>query len=123
MTFLKKFGELVLKATGLVKTFGPIVKGFTPDAVDKQIDVAVAKVDDIAGVVLQVEAVGQALGIKGPDKLKAAAPLIAQVILSSGIMVGKTVANPTLFQQGCTKIGDGMADVLNSLHESGVEPS
>lgn len=116
MGFLKKLGTILLKGTAVVAGVGPLISNQVPAAIP-----VLAQVTDtlarVAGVVTQMELVGQALGLAGPDKLKGAAPAVAQVILESSLLVGRKIKDPELFKRGCTSIGSGMADVLNSLDD------
>jgi hypothetical protein len=116
MTWLKKIGEIILRAGQLVVGFGPGLASLTANKTDdKLVGVFVSEFTQVAQIIAQVEVFGQALGTAGPDKLKAAAPAVAQIVLASSLMVKHEIANPVLFQQGCTKLADGMADILNSL--------
>lgn len=116
MTFLKKLGTIILKATEIVTGFGPLISTMQPKAApvitEIQSDLAA-----VATVIANVEAVGQVLGTPGADKLRAATPLVAQAILQSSLLAHRKIENPALFQQGAQKIADGMADVLNSLKD------
>lgn len=111
MSWLKKAGSILLKATEVLTGIGPLL----PPQYQHAQQVIVSDLKSIETIIVQVEAFGQVLGIAGPDKLKAAAPLVAQMILQSSIVAGRKIDNPALFQQGASKIADGMADVLNSL--------
>lgn len=117
MSFLKKFGEFILRATEIVVGFAPVAAATFPGEAGA-IQVVSRDLSQIAGVITTVEAIGQTLGQPGPQKLQAAAPLVAQVILQSSILVDHSIADPGLFQKGAQKIADGMADVLNSLKEN-----
>lgn len=118
MKFLTKLGQILLKATEIVTGFGPLASALIPGTKDdKIIQVISTDLAQISQIIGQVELFGQALGIAGPDKLKAAAPAVAQIILQSSILAQHKIADPVLFQQGATKIADGMADVLNSLQD------
>lgn len=116
MTFLKKLGVILLKATEIVTGFGPLISTMVPNsgAVIREIQSDLAA---IANVIVNVEAVGQVLGTPGADKLKAATPLVAQAILQSSLVAHRKIDNPALFQQGAQKMADGMADILNSLKD------
>lgn len=115
MTFLKKLGLALAKGLQIVTGLGaagvqiPYGQKIT-DTVQRLLD-----------VIITTEALSVALGTPGPEKLKAAAPLVAQELLQAGPLVGKKIAKPELFQQGATKVADGLADVLNSLHEDEVK--
>lgn len=120
MTFLKKLGQIALQVVIGIDTFGPLAKSFTPDPVDRAIDLAGDYSRRAASVITQAEIMGQALALAGQDKLKAAAPAMAQVILQSDAMIGKQIKDAAMFERGVVKITDGWADILNSLDESSV---
>lgn len=122
MTFLKKLGGYIAQGAKIVGLIQPTVATMFPGAADK-IDVVSRDLAQIGDIIVTVEAIGQTAGMPGPDKLKAAGPLVAQVILKSAVVGNKKVANSALFQQGAAKVADGMADVLNSLHEDSVPAS
>jgi hypothetical protein len=121
MTFLKKFGALIVKMTAIVAGVAPIVA--TTDKSNALVTTVSADLAQIGQVITSVEAVGQAVSpnMKGADKLIAAAPQVAQVILQSTLLAGHKIGKPELFAQGSKKIADGMADVLNSLKDDGVQ--
>jgi hypothetical protein len=118
MTFLSKLGAALLKGIGIVSGLLPIVSQAFPGGV---INTVSKDLSQIAEIITSVEAAGQALQLAGDKKLEAAAPLVAQVILQSSMLVNNKIKDPALFMAGCTKIASGMADVLNSLHEDGVQ--
>ena len=113
MGFLKKLGTILLKSTELITGFGPLI----PPQYAHAEQILVSDLKAIQQVVVNVEAFGQVLGIPGPDKLRAAGPLVAQMILQSSIIAGHKIENAALFQQGSTKVADGMADILNALKD------
>lgn len=122
MTFLKKLGSVLAKGLAVATGIWPLVSGlFGSDTkVTEYVPGVINDLSQIAGIVVQVEAVVQTPG-SGAAKLQAAAPLVANVIRTSQLISGKKIANETLFVQGCTKITDGMADVLNSLHPDAAQ--
>lgn len=119
MTFLSKIGSLILKGISLWFGFAPVVGQQLPGGagIVQRITKDLA---EIANVIIAVEAVGQLKGMPGPEKAKAAGPLVAQIVLQSTILAGKKIAKPDLFNAGCVNIAGGVADVLNSLHEGGA---
>lgn len=121
MKFLTRLGQIALKFVVGIDTFGPIIKGFTPDHVDRVIDRVSDYSTQAAAVIAQAEIMGQALQLAGQDKLKAAAPAMAQVILQSDAMIGRKIKNPALFEQGVLKVTDGWADLLNSLDPADLD--
>ena len=112
MKFLKKLGSIILKGTKLVLGLGAtgVVSAGTATVV-------VDKLREIRDVIINVEVFGQALNTEGPEKLKAAGPAVAQVILGSAILADRKIDNPELFAEGASKIADGMACILNSLKD------
>lgn len=116
MKWLTRVGSILLKATqilvGITPVVGPIIPG---DKDDRILAVAASELQLMLTVITQVELFGQALGIPGPDKLKAAAPAVAQIILSSAMMANRKIEDEVLFRAGCVKVADGMADIANSL--------
>lgn len=117
MSFLSKFGSALLKGIQVVSGLSPVLSGINNPIVNKVEDSLML----ISGAVATVEAIGQALNIHGPDKVKAAAPLISQVILQSSFMLNKKIDNPELFNKACAAIGSDFADLMNSLHEDSVK--
>lgn len=116
MKFLTKLGQIILKATEIVSGIAPYASAAFPGH-EGQIQTVSNDLAQVANVIVQIEAVGQTLSIPGAQKLLAAAPGVAQVILKSSLLVGRKIADPALFKQGTTKVADGMADILNSLKD------
>lgn len=116
MSFLKKLGTLILRGAVEFTSVGPKVAERFPGAAPI-IERIQGTLDQLASVVISAEVMGQALGTPGPDKLKAAAPQVASIILHSSVLAGRKISDPDLFNRGATKIADGMADVLNSLKD------
>ena len=116
MKFLTKLGQIILKGVEIWAGFAPLVQTAFPNQAGT-IQTVSNDLAQIANIVVETEAVGQALGLAGNQKLQAATPSVAQIILSSSMLANHKIANPDLFKQGCQKITDGMADVLNSLHD------
>lgn len=120
MTFLKKLGSVLATVTGLFMGFAPLLTKQYPQT--GEVVTTVSK--DLAAIgdgVAQIEAIGQLQGLSGEQKAKALGPIVAQIVLSSSLVAGKKIADPALFQQACTNLGGDVADILNSLHEDGVE--
>ena len=122
MSFLKKLGQVLGVVTQVVLGFGPLVTALTPTKKD---DAALPVVTDtlqqVAGLVVTAEAIGQQLGIPGPDKLRGITPLVAQAILQAKFMTGQKIHDPVLFQKGCAEVGAGVADILNSLKDDEIK--
>ena len=122
MTFLKKLGSILAKGLAMATGIWPIVQGFfgSNTQINEYVPKVINDLTQIAGIVVQVEAVLQTPG-SGAAKLAAATPLVANVVRTSELISGKKIANDTLFIQGCEKITDGMADILNSLHPDAAQ--
>lgn len=112
MTWLSKVGSILLKVTQIVTGIAP----FIPAAQQGTYQIVSRDLEQISAIITQAELFGQALSLPGAQKLTAATPAVAQVILQSSILANNKISNEVLFKQGCQKIADGMADVLNSLH-------
>lgn len=122
MTFLKKLGQVISNIAGIVTGIGPIFGTAIPQA-SSTIAVVTSDLQQIAGIIETVEAIGAAATspVPGSEKLRMATPLVAQAILQSSLLAGKKIANEALYRQGANKVADGVADILNSLHEDGVQ--
>lgn len=120
MKFLSKLAEYFAKGLQIVAVFAGVSAKILPGSVNTEIQVVSQDLKEIGQVILDAEEVGVALSLKGPDKLKAAAPKVADILLESAMLANHKIANPALFTQGATKIADGMADVINSLHTDGI---
>jgi hypothetical protein len=120
MKFLSKLAEIFAKGLQIVGVFAPTIEKVLP-AEAGVIQTVSKDLNEMAQVILDAEQVGVALQLKGPDKLKAATPGIVDIVLQSSLLANHKIANPTLFNQGCTEIAGGLADVINSLHTDGIE--
>lgn len=119
MTFLQRVGQILMKGIEIWAGFAQTIQREFP-GVSGPVQVITKDLTQIATIVTEVEAIGQIASTAGSDKLKAATPLVAQVIMQSALMEGRTVANPTLFTKSCEEIAGGMADLLNSLSVQGI---
>lgn len=120
MKFLTRLGQIINRGLQILGFAAPIIQVESPQA-GKVLQTVSADLVDVAGVITNVEAFGQALALKGPDKLRAAVGPVSQIILQSTLLANHKIAQPDLFTQGATKIADGMADVLNSLNPDGIQ--
>ena len=123
MSFLKKFGRVLVKVIGVVVGVGPIIGAAIPGEKDDRL---IGKVKDtlqeIADLVLITE--GMFAGISdasGLQKLAAASPFIAQIIQRSELMANREIMDEAKFAAAIQTITSGMADLLNSLKDKGVE--
>jgi hypothetical protein len=109
MTFLTKLATILLKAGSVITGFSPLVPSQMSGTLDK-----------IAEIIVIAETIGQTLQLKGPDKLKMAAPLIANIILKSELLIDKKIRNQDLFNESIEQLTSGFVGVLNSLDENSV---
>lgn len=115
MSFLKKAAQVALQIGKFVIGFGPLIAQVDPAAAP-----VISEITQIVGVIGSVEMIGQTLTLSGADKLKAAAPLVSQVILASPFMQNHKIEDPIKFQAAIGTITGGVVDLLNSLKDSGV---
>ena len=116
MGFLAKLGGILLKVTEIAAGIAPIASSSFPSQAGP-IQVVSHDLAQIAQIVVEIETMGQVLSIAGPQKLQAAAPLVAQIILQSTLLANRKIADPAGFQKGCGEIAGGLADILNALKD------
>lgn len=116
MTWLKKIGTILAAGFGVVKIFAPAIAAAVPVAVP-----VVGEIAQVGQVIVDIEAgFAAAFGAdakKGSDKLRAATPLVAQIIHASQLMAHKKVKNEAAFTKACEGITSNFADLLNSIGE------
>lgn len=117
--WLKKAGSIALKGIELAAGNAPTVKVLVPKAAGA-IDAVVGDLAQIKDIIVTVEAIGQAWGQPGAEKLRVAGPLVAQAIAQSSMMAGHQIADKAAYDKACATIAGGMADLLNSLKAEDV---
>ena len=122
MSFLKKLGQIAQVAAKVVPVYGPVIGAFIPEKPQSSVARVSDTIGTVAGIVMQVEAMGASAGATGEQKLKMAAVAVAQIYLQSSALAGKKIANPALFQAGVEKSVAGAVDILNSVHEDEATP-
>ena len=116
MSWLKRVGAIALAVGKAAPVAGPIIAAVVPGDKDNAIIAkAIPTIDQIAQIIVQAEIMGQSLSLSGTDKLLAASPAVAHMVIQSSLFAGKTIDDPVKFQFGCQQIAAGMADCLNSL--------
>ena len=116
MKFLTKLGQIILKGTEIWLGFAPLVQTALPGHAG-EVQTVSQDLVEIAHIIVQVEAMGQALKLPGAQKLQAAVPSVTAIILQSTLLAHHKIGDPVLFAQGTQKVADGMADVLNALKD------
>jgi hypothetical protein len=129
-SFLKKFGSVALqvgkiagRVSGVLNT--PIVQGleqqFLPADIAGKVIAVENELVQFTDVIQDIEVIGQALTLPGTEKLKAATPLITQVVLQSDLLLKHKIHDQALFSKAMEGYAQATADLLNSLDESGVQ--
>jgi hypothetical protein len=118
MTFLKKLGEVLLKVLAIATSVGPVIQPFIGSGKAGTTTATVVNdLTSIGSVVVQIETAFAAIpNSTGAQKLQAAIPLVSNIIKTSELVVGKKIANETLFTQACTEFTQATVDLLNSIH-------
>lgn len=125
MSFLKDFGNGVVKALTIaekianpVEGIAAVIGGLVNSADPKAPPVVSVVQSDIAkffAVVQNAEAMGAAIQAAGPDKLKMAAPQIAQHVLDIVDQLGFKVKDKDRFAAIVTGYTSVSADLYNAL--------
>ena len=117
MGWLKRVGQIAVQITSAIVGFGPLYQQLRPEHAG-----LVARVTDsanrIADIIMQAEIMGAALGLSGEQKLRAAAPAVAQIVLQSDLLTGRKIDDPAKFRRGVAAIASGFADILSSLEDT-----
>jgi hypothetical protein len=124
LTFLKKLGTYLAEGIAIASGVWPLVSPLFGSSAKAQ-NTGTTIINDlttIGQVVVQAEALIQGTGT-GPQKLAAAAPLVANIVKTSELVSGHKIANDTLFIQGCTDLTSAVAEILNSLDAGAVNSS
>jgi hypothetical protein len=124
VSVLKKIGEVIVDAAGILTGVGPLITNLIPagSQANTVVGTAISDLTQIGSIVTTVESAFSAVTTAktGPLKLQAAAPLVSQIIQQSALVAGHPIANSTLFNQGVTEVTQGVVDILNSLNSGGV---
>jgi hypothetical protein len=119
MTFLARLGSFLAKGIALLSGLGPLVSPLFGSKSGAVVNTVTQDLTSIGSVVVSAEAV---LGSgTGPQKLAAAAPLVANIVKTSELVSGHKIANETLFIQGCTDLTNAVVEILNSLDGGAVQ--
>lgn len=124
LSFIKKIGLAVAKGIGVAVKVAPTAAEVVGIVAPQYSGIATTVQNDlaaIAAVVVNVQQIGAVLGTEGPEKLRAAAQQVTQILLQSAIIAGHPVIDPAKFNLGSTKITDGVYDILNSISGANVQ--
>src|SRR5882724_1372611 len=118
MTFLKKLGTILANVAGIAIGVGPIIGPFLGSGKASQVTGTVVNdLTSIGALIVQIETMGAAVGLTGPQKLQAAIPLIGNIIKTSEMVAGKKIANEALFTQAVQEYAQATVDLLNSIDQ------
>lgn len=120
MTFLAKVGAVLVKAAAIAAGFAPLLSAAVPGA-GGVVQTVLDKFSQVVDAVVQVEAIGQTVGLSGAQKSAAVAPLVAQILLDFCHLRGWQIADEGKFKAACQTIGGGVADFLNAVHPDAVK--
>ncbi len=121
MNFLKAFGLAALKITAIVSGFD--FTKLVPQQVAGEVRFVKNHMSEIMKVVVDVEAIGQALSLSGPQMLEAEIPKVSQLILDVLMDLNPKfkIADEAEYRAGIAEIANGAARVLKSGHPDGIE--
>ncbi len=118
--FLSVLGSIV-KFVGVASGFIPLVNQLAPQSAQGALATGEDKLNKSINVLVSVEQIfGAAFGPDaklGSDKLKAAAPFVAQIIQQSDLLIGKKPKDEAKFTDAATRLTTALADILNSYGE------
>src|SRR5678816_1560535 len=104
---------------------GPLITPFLGSG--KTASVVGTTVNDltaIGGIIVQIETAFAAVpGSTGAQKLQASIPLIANIIKTSQMVVGKKIANEALFTKSVQEYAQATVDLLNALDQNAATPA
>ena len=110
MTWLKKIGVILLKAAQIIVG----VQNFMPPSITGAVHTIGDVLAQALQVIVDVEAMGAALALTGPQKLQAAVAAGTQIFLRWSATLGRKIADPVLFTAGVTQVFDGLVKIANS---------
>lgn len=126
---LSKFGGVLASLSTLIPVVGPLVGGFIKTVIpagggataDKVVQEAADFSVAASQIITNVEAFGQALSIKGPDKLKAVVGPMTSALYASQAFYGTKIQDQSLFSEGAQDIANGFAKCWNAVHPDSVQ--
>lgn len=121
MSFLKKFGTVLLKIVGVVSGVGPIFQAAVPQS-EKVVTKVTDTFTEIANWVMIIEGAFAGMqGAQGAAKLEAVLPFVAQAIQRSEVLAHHEIMDEAKFTAAVRTISGGVADLLNSLKSDKVD--
>jgi hypothetical protein len=117
MSWLKRIGTVLVKASQVIVGLQPFMPAGAVGIIATVEDV----IAQALGVIVQVEAMGQALALSGPQKLQAAVAQGTQIFLVWSQKLGKKIGDQAKFTAGVTKVFDGLVDIANSWKDETIK--
>jgi hypothetical protein len=114
MTWLAKFGSVILKIVGIATGMMPLIQGATgnnPTAV--AVEDKLSAGFNVIATAEQMFTAAYGAGGKGSDKLKATVPFIAGIVQSLPHFTGKKPKDEAAFEAHCAALASSMADIFN----------
>ena len=125
MTWLKKAGLVLGRVLGFVTGLAPLVGPAFGEKAGAAAGSVGSEVSNIVNVIATIEgaftAVNGPTTQTGPQKLKAASPFVAKIIMSTDALAGAKVKDEAKFNTAVTAITGAFADLLNSLDENSMK--
>lgn len=120
MSFLKKFGEIVVKGLQIVVGLGPVATAYAPNAAGTIVKVE-NTLEQIIQAVLYAEGVGAALSLPGTQKLTAASPFVEQAVIAFFQTKGWKIGDEAAFKAAIGRLTSDTADLLNAVDHGAVQ--
>jgi hypothetical protein len=114
MSFLAKFGQVMLKIVGIATGFEPLIAPLLPAKAQQPFSDSLTKIAQAVGTVETVVGAISGPG-NGASKLKGAVPLVAQIIQTSELVAGRKIKDEAAFTAAVQGITSNVADLLNAL--------
>ena len=115
MTFLKKLGQLIVEGLGIAAGILPVIQAAVPNS-GAVVQTISADLNAIGQIVVQVEAMGAALGLSGADKLRAAVGPVTQILLQSELLAHKPISDISALNGAAQDVINGVVKALNAVH-------
>jgi hypothetical protein len=115
MTFLKKLAGILANCGAVAVGLQPFVQPFLGSGkAAAAVQTGVNDLNAITGVVVQMQV---ALGDKtGEDRFKAALPLVASILKTSQLVIGKKIENEDAFLKAVQGYTQATFDLLSAIH-------
>jgi hypothetical protein len=110
MSWLKKVGTILVKAAQIIVGVQQILPPGVVGIMQSVEDVLAQALQ----VIVDVEAMGAALALTGPQKLQAAVAAGTQIFLRWSAKLGRKINDQALFTAGVTQVFDGLVKIANS---------